>query len=347
MPGDGVAAAALSPALAQELRRVRILRFAAGTTLATAIAYAYEWPLYYLTPVLAITFLARPLPALGRQFMTLVLFVLVSVLLGMVFTLFLQPFPLVYIPLLALTIFNIYYLINRRGPFFLAVMCLLSVLILPMAGVLYEQLALAIGAYFAFSVGLAILICALAGEVFPDPPGTPKPPRPAFQSGYVAPAAEAAMRSTIVVLPVAVLFIALQLYSQILVLVYTAILSFVPQASAGWAGGVKSLTATLIGCAAAVLVYWLLVAVPEYHFFLVLWFLMMLLFAGLVFSERPLARYMGSAATAMTVLVSGSLGANANFIDNVVVRVALIALATVYVSVALAVVERFLFRPKG
>ncbi|HMB76475.1 MAG TPA: DUF2955 domain-containing protein [Kiloniellaceae bacterium] len=344
MAAEAAGAAAVSPAMRRDLRRVRVLRFAVGATLASAIAYAYEWPLFYLTPVLAISFLSHPLPALGRKVVPMILSVLAAVLLGMTYSLFLQPLPLVYIPLLGLTIFHIYYFMNRRGPFFVALMTLLSVLILPLAGVVDELLVLWGGAYFAFSVAVAILACMLVGELFPDPPGAPQPAKAAFQPGYVAAAAEAALRSTLVVLPIAVLFMALQLYSQILVLVFAAMLSFVPQAAKGWAGGIKLLISTLIGCAAAVVVYWLLVAVPEYHFFLVLWFLAMTAFAGIIFSEHPMAGYMGSAATAMTVLVSGSLGANADFFDNVVIRVVLIAMATLYVAAALTVIDRFLFR---
>lgn len=348
MSGEVVAtgAAAPPPALTRGLRRVRVMRFAVGATLAAAIAYAYEWPLFYLTPVLTISILSHPLPALGKKVVPMIGAVLMSVALGMLFSLFLQPFPLVYIALLGLVIFHIYYFLNRRGPFFLCLMALLSVLILPMVGVLDEQLILWGGSYFAFSVSVALFICMLMGEIFPDPPGTPRRAPPAFQSGYVAPAAEAALRSTLAVLPIAVLFMAMQLYSQILVLVFAAALSFVPQASSGWAGGIKLLISTLIGCAAAIVVYWLLVAVPEYDFFLVLWFLMMTVFAGFIYSEHSLARYMGSAATAMTVLVSGSLGANASFFDNLVVRLLLIAAATLYVAVALTVMDHYFFKRK-
>jgi hypothetical protein len=344
------ASAATAPATAskvnsqaRDLRRVRILRFAVGSTAATAIAYAYEWPLFYLTPVLTIVFLSKPMPNLKRGMWKLIVYVVAAVALGLVFTLFLTPFPLVYVPLLGLAIFNVYYLLNRRGPFFLAIMSLLALLILPLTGMAYEELALAFGGYFAFGVSLAIIICIAAQTIFPDPPGTPATPRPNFQPGFVRPAAQAALKSTLTVLPLAVLFMVLELYTEILVLVYAGILSLVPQASSGWAAGKKSLLSTLLGCLAAIADYWLLVAVPEYHFFLVLWFLFMMIFAGLIFSDHPLASHMGSAATAMTVLVSGSLAADANFFDNVIVRVVLITLATIYVSVALAIIDRYLF----
>ena len=325
------------------LRRARVLRFAVGTTLATAVAYAFAWPLYFLTPVLTITFLARPQLGFAPGMWKLSLHVLAAVGLGLAFSLFLQPYALVYIVLLGLVIFKIYYLLNRRGPFFLAVMSLLAVLILPLAGMAYEEVATVLGAYFALSVSLAILICILAHALFPDPPSAPPRPRPTFQSGYVPAAARAALKSTLAVWPLAVLFMAAEFYSDILVLVFAAVLSLVPQAARGWATGMKLLASTLFGCLAAIVVYWLLVAVPEYHFFLVVWLLAMTVFAGLIFSDRPLAGYMGSAATAMTVLVSGSLSAQASFVDEMVGRVLLIAAATLYVSAAMSLLDRFLF----
>ncbi len=101
------------------------------------------------------------------------------------------------------------------------------------------------------------------------------------------------------VLPLVVVFIALEFHSQILVMVFAAIFSLIPEVSAGRAMGSASFRSTLLGCVAAIAVYWLMVAVPEFHFFLVLWFVTMLLFARYIFSEHPLAKYMGSAATAM------------------------------------------------
>jgi hypothetical protein len=331
---------------AWDLRTVRIVRFSVGSTAAAAIAYAYEWPLFFLTPVLTIVFLSKTLPGFSHRKWNLIAYVLSAVSLGTVFTLFLLPYPMVYVPLLGLALFNIYYLLNRHGPFIFVLMSMLAVLILPMMGAAHEQLALGFAGYFAFSVSLAIVIFSAAHFLFPDPPGTPPPPEPQFQPGYSETAARAALKSTIVVLPLVVVFIALEFHSQILVLVYAAIFSLVPEVSAGRAMGSSSFRSTLLGCLAAIAVYWLMVAVPEFHFFLALWFVAMLIFARYIFSEHPLAKYMGSAATAMVILVSGSLGADADFVDKMIIRVLLIMSATFYVAGALMVIDRYLFPTK-
>jgi hypothetical protein len=335
-----------SASWAMDLRTTRMLRFAVGSTLAAAIAYVYEWPLFFVTPVLTIAFLTKDIPGFTPQKRNLIAYVSGAVLLGLLFTLFLQPFPMVYVPLLGLVLFNIYYLINRRGPFIFALMSLLAVIILPMMSMADEQLALGFALYFGFSACLAIVIYTIAHGLFPDPPGTPVPPDYEFQPGYSEPAAQAALKSTLAVLPLVVLFISFEFLGQLLAVVYAGILSLAAEHSAGWAMGMKLLKSTLLGGIAAIAVYWLLVAVPEMHFFLILWFVTMLIFARFIYSDHPLSKYMGSAAVAMTILVSGALGPEADFVGKIIIRVVMICLAALYVGAALAVVDRYFFRAK-
>jgi hypothetical protein len=72
----------------------------------------------------------------------------------------------------------------------------------------------------------------------------------------------------------------------------------------------------------------------------------MLIFARFIFSDHPLSKYAGSAATAMTILVASSLGPGADFVGKVVIRALLIGAAALYVGMALAIVERYLFGVK-
>ena len=327
-------------------RTVRIVRYTVGVTLAAAIAFAYEWPLFFLTPVLAAFFLSLPLPGPTlRQTLDLFGYVLVAFALGLVFTLYLLPYPLIYILLLGLALFHIYYLVNRGGPLMLAVMCLIAVLILPILALGHDALASGFTLYFVLSSGLSVLIYLLAHRLFPDPQtqGT-MPGQAGFQRGYSPAAALAASKSTAAVLPIAVLFIVMGWASQILVMVFAAIFSLSPQVSKGWAAGVKSLKSTLIGGAAAVVFYWLIVAVPEFHFFVALTFLTTLIFGAAIFSGRPIAQYLPSAFIALLILVSGSMGEGADFVGKLVTRIVLISLAVIYVVAALAVLDRFLFK---
>ena len=53
-------ATAQNTSATHDLRLVRTVRYAAGTTLAVALAMGIDWQLSYLTPMLALMFLAPP-----------------------------------------------------------------------------------------------------------------------------------------------------------------------------------------------------------------------------------------------------------------------------------------------
>lgn len=332
-----------SPTWTRDLRTARIVRFAAGVTFAVAVAFAIEWPLSFLVPVLTAVLLATPLPGpTPQQVLRGIVYVVAAFALGIVFTLVLLPFPLIYVPMLGLALFHIYYLMNRGGPFMLVLMCILAVLILPMMGQAHDVLASGFATGFVLSGSLAIALFWLAHTVFPDPPAQRQAAAPhRFPTTYSAPAAEAALKSTIVVLPMAALFIASEWSGQMLVMVFIAIFSLSPELSRGQAAGIKSLKSTIAGGLAAMVFYHILIVVPEYHFFIALMLLTALLFGANIFSDKPGAVYYPSAFTTLLILVSTSMGEGADFGEKFVMRVVYIAAATIYVVFALVVLDRY------
>lgn len=325
-----------------DLRRIRIVRFAVGVTVSVAISFGFDWPLYFLTPVLTAFLLALPLPAPTlRQSFNNILYVLAAFALGLVFTLFLLPYVLVYVPVLGLVLFHIYYLANRGGPVFLVVVSLLAVLILPMMGQAHDALAGVIALYFVWSAVLAIVLVSLSHGLFPDPPVEHKVPgRAGFQTGYSRTAALNALKSTIAVLPLATLFITFGWTSQLVILVFAAFFSLSPELSKGKQAALKSLTSTLIGGLAAIIFYYLIVAVPEFFFFVALMFLTTLLFGQGLYSDRPVAKYLSSAATALIVLIASSVGAEGSVTGQLLLRVMLIGAASAYIVAVFEIFER-------
>ena len=75
-------------------------------------------------------------------------------------------------------------------------------------------------------------------------------------------------------------------------------------------------------------------------------FLTFLLFGSGIFSERPNARNLGSAATTVIILLGSVMSEGADFTEKFAVRVLLILLATAYVVAALGMLDRFLFRDR-
>ena len=325
-----------------DLRSVRILRFSFGVALAMAIAFGFNWPLQLLLPVLTATLLGtkQPAPTL-RQGFNSILKIALAFSLGLVFSLFALAYPLVYVPTLGLVLFHIYYLLNRGGEPFFAIMLLLAVLLMPMMAQQVDALAIGIAAGFAGSAALAVGMQWLAHGIVPDPVDT-RPSAKAsagFQSGYSAAAAQNAVKSTLVVLPLAILFIAERWTSQALIIIFVAFYSVAPVLRASKHASLTKLIANVGGGCAALVFYWLLVAVPEYYFLIALSLLSALLFGSVMFSDKPTAPYYSSAFSTLLVLIATSMGEGADFGANFWIRVGLVAIAGLYVVGALSVLE--------
>ena len=329
-------------AISQDQTRVRILRYAVGVTLSAALAYAVNWPLSFLLPVLVAFMLSLPLPmpslATGLRNM---LHTLMAFGLGMVFALFFIRFPLVFIVTFGLVMYHLYYYLNRGGSLWLTVMGVLAVLLLAMLANSHEGLAVSVSLNFIWTGWLTMAMVWLAYLLIPDPRSAPYPQAAGFRPGYSDAAAKAALRSTVVILPLAGLFFTLDLTSYMLVMIFAALFILKPELSAGKQAGMNSLVSTLLGGVFAWVFYWLIVAVPEYYFYVVLMFLTALFFGINVFSARPSAKYYNSALIALLILVNGSMGEDANFTEKFIMRVILITLASIYIVTALKVLDRF------
>jgi len=167
------------------------------------------------------------------------------------------------------------------------------------------------------------------------------PVSPGVQPGFSALAAEAALKSTIVAFPIAIVFIANNWTSQILVMVFAAIFTLSPNLSKGREAGLNSITSTLIGGVAAFIVYWALVAVPEYHFLVLVMFLASLGFGVMINSATPIAKYLPSAMVAMIILVNSSSAEDTDFSEVFMLRVLFISMASIYVVAALSVLDAY------
>ena len=332
-------------------QQIRAIRYAVGLTIATALAFGIAWPLSFLFPVLSAVFLALPLPKLTlRQGLRNMRDTVFAFGVGYIFSLFILPFPIIYVPLLALALFHTYYHLNRGGSLWLVLMLLICLLVMPMLAGLSEGLAIGVISGLVVSSWLTICLLWVAHYLVPDASGEPAA-RPkvkkstGYQPGFSAPAAAFALKSTLVVLPIVVVFIANNWTSQILVMVFAAIFTLSPNLDKGKEAGVNSITSTLIGGSVAFFIYWLLVAVPEYYFLILLMFLASLGFGVAINSAKPISKYLPSAMVAMIILVNSSLAEGADFSENFVLRVVFISMAAIYVVVALKVLDVYWSKP--
>ena len=330
-----------------DLQSTRTLRYAVGVTTAAAISFSFNWPLIFITPLFASIYLSLPMPAPTiRKVIGMLIQLITASSLGIVFTLFLMPYPLVFIPVLGLVMFHIYYFANRGGSVFFVLMTLISALILPMMGTLHHVLSNGIAFYFVLSYMLSLIIYITAHVLIPDPPSEVSGiDHGGIEPGYSRDAALSACKSTITVLPVFVLFVAMGWSDHFVMITYSCVLSLTPQFSKGTVAGLKMFKSNLIGGVSFMIFYGLIVAVPSYLFAIGLIFLTTLIFAKGIFSDHHYSKSLIFAMSAFFILLGGSLGEGASFADKFITRVLLIGGAMIYVVGVLSILDCYL--PNG
>lgn len=321
---------------------VRSIRFAVGVTIAVALAYGINWPLAFLLPILTSVILALPLPMASlKDGLQNMLNTIKAFSLGLIFSLFFLQYPLAYILMLGFVLFHLYYYLNRGGSFWLTLMSMVAILLLPMLANSNEGLAIGFSFGFVLSGCLTVIMVWVSHLLVPDPQSAKFPKSPGFQKVYSPAAAKSALKSTAIIFPMASLFIVFNLMDYLTVMIFSAIFVLKPELSAGKQAGIKSLVSTLLGGVCALMFYWLIVAVPEYYFYIVLMFLTTLFFGMNIFSGQPKSKYYGSAFIALLVLINGSMAEGASFSELFINRVVLIVLATIYIVVVLKIMDSY------
>jgi len=329
-------------AIAQDQTSVRVIRFAVGVTISVALAYGIEWPLSFLLPVLCTVLLALPLPMPSLQAgLRNMLHTLSAFGLGLMFSLFFLQFPLIYILMLGFVLFHLYYYLNRGGSFWLTLMSMIAILLLPMLANTNEGLATGMSLGFIGTSWLTVIMVWVSHLLVPDPRTTKFPQSPGFQPGYSPIAAQTALKSTVIIFPLASLFIIFNLMDYLLVMIFSALFILKPELSKGKEAGQNSLISTILGGVCAWVFYWLIVAVPEFHFYITLMLLTTLIFGINIFSAKPTAKYYGSALVALLILVNGSMAEGADFVALFLTRIILIVLAVLYIVTALKILDSY------
>jgi len=338
-------AAAQSTAATTDLRLVRTVRYAVGTTLAVALAMGIDWQLSYLTPILALSFLApparRPNPKKMAEFIGIVA---VASVIGVLLSASLLPYPVVFLLVELLLLFLLFYGNARGAPPLLTTFLMIAITVIPVLAL--QSMSLAIGVAKGLATGAAAAMGSvwLAHVLFPDPvTDVPSTPGGAGASGKPAPLSPGqcltrAWASTVVVFPLAALYLYFGLTS-VLVLVFIALLSMQPDVATGTKAGKALVVGNLMGGIAAIVMFELLVMVPEFVFLLLVTLFAGLFFGSRLFSGAPTAPLFGTAYSTMLIVVLSATSAYGEADTKAWTRVLQIIAAVVYLVVAFAAVR--------
>ncbi len=330
----------------RDARSIRILRLVVGITLASAVALGIGWPLSFLTAVLATSLLASgaPCPSL-RTGAVLVVVIAAAALFGLAVVAPLAiHYPLVCAVAIGLFLFLIFRASYGGTSPFLILWLLIAVLLLPMIAQESLEMAQTVAEGMLMGGAAAVGFTWIAHALVPDPeaPGTETAAEAQKPSAPNAAQRDArATVTTCVVYPAALAFYSFGLMSELLILIFIAILAQQPSLTAGRKAGGALILGNLAGGLAAMLFYQLLVAAPTLGFFVALTALTTLVIGTRIFSERPEAPVYATVLSTVLLLVGGSI---APFGDDVsgsfMLRIGQILVAVLYVVGALALIDR-------
>lgn len=363
MSADSAGAAAASPAEASgtsasgsgtsallDAHTCRILRFSIGVTLGTGLAYLIGFELPFLVPILLAMLLGPPgaRPKLHGS-IGFVGTIAVACAVGVLLANFLLPFRTIFLLVEFLVLYRIFYALAGGAAPLKMVWLLIASLIIPLMSL--ASVALSVGVAMGLVLGAAIAVGSawLTHGLIPDPLDTAgtqkssgsagKPGAPEKQAPPPAARAAYARRSVIVVFPVLVVFFLFGLTSHAVVLVFIALLSLTPDFATGWKTGRSMIRGNLIGGAVAIAVYQLLVVYPSFTILLLLTLIVGLVFADIIFSDRPIAPLFKTAWSAVALLVGMSVLSSADASSKFYLRIAQIMAAVIYVASAFGFLE--------
>jgi hypothetical protein len=318
-----------------------MLRYAFGATLIMALTMVLGGSLAYIVPLLALTFLAPGTPPPTYRFAGgFILLVALINAAGFLFTKYVYEYTLVFIPLLALILFRIYY--TTVIPFGAKLFLLISFLAMPVAaeGVSPTVWAFALNRTLVYGSFFTMVMVLTVYALFPDQPGISAPAkgRGATAGSQPSPEARYARATEVlwVTFPTVLAFIFFRWSDALLILIYIVVLSMLPS---GRKAGIAKLLGNLLGGAATILFYELIVIVPNLFFFLLLYLGTALLFARKIFSENPAAPLFKTAFSTLTLIIGSAALSTDNANTELLIRIVQVFASVVYVVLAFAFLD--------
>lgn len=318
-----------------------VVRYAVGSTLLMSLAMGIGWDMAFLTPVLALGFLApgTTMPKF-REGMTFIGIIAATTFTGFVFTRYLLDYIFLFIPLLALALLSIFYT-NQLGAK-AKVFMLISLLLLPMLGMQSMALAFAFTQTFILGAAITVVLVWVVYALFPDKSG-PGAAKADQEPPGASPSQEArfryALETLLIVFPVVLAFFFFQWSGGLIILIFIVLLSMQP--SFNYKAGKAMIIGNLLGGLFAIVVFELLVMVPQYLFFILMVLATAIFFSSRLFSSSPKAPLFGMAFSTFLLIMGQSVSGTDDAGGKVWMRVLMIMIAVIYVVTAFGILEAY------
>lgn len=321
-----------------------LLRYAFGSTIIMLVAMSLNYTLAYLTPVLALTFLApgAKRPTIKTTLLFLMIVAVTSAT-GIMFSRFFLEYPLVFMPLLILTIFHIYYTTSLQN---MKVWFLISLLVIPMISQQSIQLGSVVAVNLFVNALLAITLVWLVYFIFPYQETThdvKKATVTIVQSERIR--FISAGKKMLVIMPVLISFFVFNWTKSLLVLIFISILSMNPM-FANKKAGMALIVANMGGGLAAIVAYNLLTIVPNLIFLGLLTLLTGLIFGEKLFSRKPLSMLFGTGFSTFLLILGNVTSFIGEAGEMVWTRIFQLAIVVVYLVIGFFLADHFITADK-
>ncbi|MCK5715556.1 MAG: FUSC family protein, partial [Nitrosomonadaceae bacterium] len=151
-----------------------------------------------------------------------------------------------------------------------------------------------------------------------------------------------AITSTLVILPVLLLFYFFNLTSSLLILIFISILSMQPAFAKDFKKGKALILGNSIGGFAAIIAYEVFTVVPEFYYFVIVVLLIGLIFGKQVFSNKPRAALWAMGYSTFLLVICSTTASGTTEADaKVWTRVLQIMTAVIYIVAAFGLIASF------
>jgi len=317
-------------------------RYAIGATLIMGFTMAFGGQLSFIIPFLSLNFLSpgTKMPQL-KQAISFVLIVSIASFSSLIFNVLFFNYLLVYIPLLSLILFGIFYTtsLSLLSKIFFIISFLATPVPYPDMNI--GSWAIAITTTLILGSALSILVVWVIYAIFPDPKDSVPEKKKNAQINNTSQKERIfnAVSISIVTLPIVFAFIFFQWNDYILILIYIVI--FTMLTDMGKIQGKIKIYGNIIGGIATIIFYNLIMIVPLFSFFILLYFGTALLFSSKIFSSKQNSVFYKTGFSTLTLIIGDISIGTENASNEIWLRILQIFIAVIYVITVLEIINHY------
>lgn len=320
---------------------IPVVRYVLGISFVLLVSTLLNYPIAYLTTVLALGYIAPGAkPLTFKQAASFILILIVINLITFIFSSYLNDYPLVFMPLLCLGILWIYY--TDSLPLMVKLFSIISIFVIPLMSLEPTGVSAFVAISLIINAFMAIALTQLVFKVFPWSKADEEFVKEKKQAAKLSEINRFnyAAKIFLILLPVLLLFFIFKLSGGLLILIFIGILSMSP-ALANAKVGKFMVAANILGGLFAIVAYKFLVMVPLLPFMILLTLLVGFLFGSKLFSKAKLAPVFGTGFSTF-LLILGSVTSSTDDAGSAVwSRLVQISIAVIYVVIAFRILNYF------